>query len=73
MRSKKIIEMETEEIKKKMQDNQRSHVNKSEGEQLEELCTMNAGAQKQNLAPTIEEEMENYQQKDYISKSEEKL
>jgi len=34
---------------------------------------MNAGAQKQNLAPTTEEEMENHQQKDYISKLEEKL
>jgi hypothetical protein len=65
--------METEEIKKKLQDDQRSQVNKSEGEQLEELCTMNAGAQKQNLAPTTEEKMESHQQRDYISKSEEKL
>lgn len=27
----------------------------SEGEQLEELCSMNAGDQKQNSAPTTEE------------------
>jgi hypothetical protein len=65
--------METEEIQKKLQDNQGGHVNNREGEQLEELCTTNAGAQKQNLAPTTEEEMENHQQRDYISKSEEKL
>jgi len=67
--------METEEINKKLQDDQRSHVKKkkSEKEQLEELCNMNAGAQKQNLAPTTEEEMENHQQRDYISKLEEKL
>jgi len=46
MRSTKITELKTEEINKKLQDDQRSHVvNKSEGEQLEELCTMNAGAQ----------------------------
>jgi len=56
-----------------LQDDQRSHVNKSDGEQLEELCTMNAAAQKQNLAPTTEEEMANHQQRDYISKLEEKL
>jgi hypothetical protein len=61
MKSKKITEVETEEIKKKLQDDQISHVNKSEGEQLKESCTMNAGVQKQNLAPTTEEEMENDQ------------
>jgi hypothetical protein len=43
------------------------------GEQLEELCTMNAGVQKQNLALTTEIEMENHQQRDYFSKLEEKL
>jgi len=42
------------------------------GEQLEQLCTMNAGQWKQNLAPTIEEEMENHQQRDDISKFKEK-
>jgi hypothetical protein len=44
MKSKKITQMETEEIKKKLQDDQRSQINKSEEEQLEELCTMNDGA-----------------------------
>jgi len=64
--------METEEVKKEFQEDQRSHVNESEGEQLESLCTMNAGVQKQNLAPT-DDEMENQQQKDDISKLKEKI
>jgi len=46
MKNKKITEMETEEIKKKLQEDQRSHINKSEDEQLELLYTMNAGQQK---------------------------
>jgi hypothetical protein len=68
MKNKKITEMKTEEIKKKLQNNKRSHANKSEGEQLQQLCTMNAGVQKQNLAPTTEE-MQIHQQRDYISKN----
>jgi len=56
-----------------LRDDQSSYVDKSEGEQLEELCTMNAGVQKQNLAPTTEKKMENHQQRDYFSKLEEKL
>jgi len=56
--NKKVTELETEEIKKELQEDQRHHVNESEGEQLEKLCTMNAGVQKQNLAPTTEEQVE---------------
>jgi ribosomal protein L7/L12 len=33
--NKKVTEMETEEMKKELQDDQRHHVNKSEGKQLE--------------------------------------
>jgi len=32
MKNKKITEMETEEIKKEMQEDHRRHINKSEGE-----------------------------------------
>jgi hypothetical protein len=31
----KVTEMETEEIKKELQEDQRRHINESEGEQLE--------------------------------------
>jgi hypothetical protein len=64
----------------KLRENQRSHVNKREREQLEELCTMNAGVQKQNLAQKRGgggerkgKKKENHQQRDYFSKLEEKL
>ena len=33
MKNKNITEMETEEIKKEMQEDKRKHINKSEGEQ----------------------------------------
>jgi hypothetical protein len=52
---KKITEMEIEEIKKELQDNQRGHVNQSKRKQLEQLCTMYVGVQKQHSAPTTEE------------------
>ena len=71
MKNKKITEMEIEQTKKESQDDQRSHVNESEGEHLEQLCTVNAGVQ-ENLAPTTEEEKENHQKRDYISKLKEK-
>jgi hypothetical protein len=54
-KNKKITEMDIEEIKKELQDNQRSHVNKSKRKQLEQLCTMYVGVQKQHSAPTREE------------------
>jgi len=40
---------------------------------LEPLCTMNAGEQKQNSAPTAEEEMEYHQQRNDISELKEKI
>jgi hypothetical protein len=48
MKDKKITELEIKQIKKEMLDIQRSHLNESKGEQLDQLCTMNAGEQKQN-------------------------
>ena len=43
LKNKKTIEMEIEEIQKELQEDQRSHINGSEREQLEQFCTMNAG------------------------------
>jgi len=51
----KIIEMEIEETKNELQDDQRCYINESGGEQLEQFCTMFAGVQKQNLASKTEE------------------
>ena len=73
MKSKKITVMEVEEIKKELQENQRSHLNKSKEEQLEQFCSINAGDLKQNSAPTTEEEMEHHQQRSGISKLKEKI
>ena len=67
MKNRKITEMENEEIKKELQENHRSPLD-SDREQLEQLCTMDAGEQKQNSAPTTEEEKENHQQRNDISK-----
>ena len=64
--------METEDMKKERHDNQSSHVNESEEEQLKQLYTMNAGQQKQNLVPTTDEETENHKKKDDIIKLREK-
>lgn len=69
----KVTEMETEEIKKELQDDQRSNVNENEGEQPEQLYTMNAGVRKQNLAPKTGEDIENHQQRNNISKLQEKI
>ena len=63
LKNKKITEMQIEEIQKELQEDQRSHLNGSDGEQLEQFFTVIAGQQKQILAPT-EEEMENHQQRD---------
>lgn len=65
--------MEIEDIKKELQENERCRLNESEGDHLEQLCTMDAGEQKQNLAPTTEEEMENNQQRNDISELKETI
>jgi hypothetical protein len=41
LKNKNITEMEIEEIRKELQEDQRSHLNGSE--QLEQFCTVNAG------------------------------
>jgi hypothetical protein len=38
--------MEIEDIKKELQENERCRLNESEGDHLEQLCTMDAGEQK---------------------------
>jgi hypothetical protein len=43
LKNKKITEMGIEEIQKELQEDQRSHINGSEGEQLEQFCTVNVG------------------------------
>jgi hypothetical protein len=48
--------------KKELRENESRHLNESEGEQPEQLYTMNARQQKQNLA-TTEEDMENHEQR----------
>ena len=68
MKNRKITEMENEEIKKELRENQRICLNDSDSERLEQLCTMDGGEQKQNSAPTTEEEKENHQQRNDISK-----
>lgn len=50
----------------------RSNLNESEEEQLGQLFTMSAGEQKQNLAPELEEEKEDPQQRYDINKLKEK-
>jgi len=45
MKNRKVTEMESEEIKKELQENKTSHLNDSEGEHLEQLCTLDAGEQ----------------------------
>lgn len=61
--NKKITQVQVEDMKKEPHDDQSSHVNESEEEQLKQLRTMNAGEQKQNLVPTTEEQMENHQKR----------
>ena len=71
VKNKNITKMEIEDIKKELQENERCHLNENE-DQPKQLCTMNAGEQKQNLARTTEEEMENNQQRNDISELKEK-
>jgi hypothetical protein len=67
MKNKKITEMEVEEIKKAMQKSQRRHLNGKE-QQLEQLCTIRDGKQKQNSALITDKKMENHQHMNHINK-----
>jgi len=73
MKQKKIMEMEVEEIKRELQESQRSHLQESEEEKLEHSGTIRDSEQKPNAASTIEEETEIHQQRNQIYKLKEKL
>ena len=72
MKYNKITEMEIEEIKKELQENQRSHLEKREEEELEPAGTIRDRKQKLNTAFTTEEETEIHQQRDQTHKLKEK-
>jgi hypothetical protein len=55
MQNKKITQLETEEIKKELQESQTSNLSKSKKEQLEQLCILSNDEQKQNSAPTTQD------------------
>jgi len=71
MQNKKITQLETEEIKKELQESQTSNLSKSKKEQLEQLCILSNDEQKQNSAPTTQD-TENQQQRN-INKFKEKI
>ena len=73
MKHNKITEMETEEIKKELQVNQRRHLEEREEEELEHPGTIWDREQKLNTAITTEEEMEIHQQRDQTYKLKEKI
>jgi D-alanine-D-alanine ligase-like ATP-grasp enzyme len=52
MKHKKITEMEIEEIKRELQERQRSHLEEREEEKLEQPCTVKNGEQKPSLGFT---------------------
>jgi len=54
MQNKKITQLETEEIKKELQESQTNNLSKSKKEQLEQLCILSNDEQKQNSAPTTQ-------------------
>ena len=52
MKYRKITEMEVEEIRRELQERQRSHLEEEEVEQLENSGTIRDGEQKPNAAST---------------------
>jgi len=73
MKHKKITEMEVEEIKRELQESQRSHLEEREEEKLEHWGTIRDGKQKPNATSTAEKETEIHQQRNQIYKLKEKL
>ena len=73
MKDKKITEMEVEEIRRELQESQRSHLEEREEEKLELSGTIRDGEQKPNAAFTTEEETEIHQQRNQIHKLKEKI
>jgi len=73
MKHKKITEMEVEEIKRELQESQRSNLEeREEEEELEHPGTTRGGEQKPDAASTTEEETEIHQQRNQIYKLKEK-
>jgi len=73
MKYRKIMEMEVEEIKRELQESQRSHLEEREEEKLEHSGAIRDGEQKPNAASTTEEETEILQQRKQIYKLKEKI
>ena len=73
MKHRKITEMKVEEIKRELQESQRSHLEEREEEKLEHLGIIRDGKQKPNAASTTEKETEIHQQRNQIYKLKEKL
>ena len=69
---KKITEMEVEEIRRELQESQRSHLEERK-EELEHSWTIRDGEQKPDSAYTKEEETEIHQQRNQIHKLKEKI
>ena len=69
----KITEMEVEDIRRELQERQRSHLEEGEEKQLEHSGTIRDGEQKPNASSTTEEETEIHQQRNQIHKLKEKL
>ena len=70
---KNITELDVEEIRKELQENQGSHLEEREEEKLEHLGTIRYGEQEPNTATTTEEETEIHQQRNQIYKLKEKI
>jgi hypothetical protein len=58
MKHKNITEMDVEEIRRELQENQGSHLEEREEEELEHSGTIRDGEQKPDAPPTTEEETE---------------
>jgi len=73
MKHKNITEMEVEEIRRELQESQRSHLGEREEEELEHSGTVKNGEQKLDAAFTIEEITEIYKQRNQIHKLKDKI
>jgi hypothetical protein len=71
MKHKKITKIEVKEIRRELQESQRSHLEERE-EQLEHSGTIRDGEQKPDAASTTEEEKKIHQQRNQIHKLKEK-
>jgi hypothetical protein len=72
-KNKKITEVEIEEIKRELQERQRSHLEERKEEKLEEPCTIKNFEEKPSLVFTTEDESEIQQHRDQIYKLSKKL